>query len=47
MGIWKTGFEDAANGCVCLSRKETQQGKRYGIDIAEQKFCIMKAKKYA
>jgi len=26
---------------------ETQQGKRYGIDIAEQKFCIMKAKKYA
>ncbi len=47
MGIWKTGFEDAANGRVCLSRKETLQGNGYGIDIAEQKFCIMKAKKYA
>jgi len=26
---------------------ETLQGNGYGIDIAEQKFCIMKAKKYA
>ena len=35
-GIWKMGYEDAANGRVCMQRKDIQQVKDYDKVVADQ-----------